>query len=194
MNINKLNKLNKEIIDKMQFLDYEIEKSKETAQLVNNVKQTMLDKELLVAKSSLIKTYEMALQHDCFHDIITENEVEKTVTIAFLPYSTSSNQVLCGIQKFDKININLNFKVYKNFYITRLLFHKTMTKTEYIEWSLKKRYQNMKIKKAIFNEVQKDLDDNNYSLLKDSDLYNFNVEFFSKELPLVKFKFTDLVE
>jgi hypothetical protein len=40
--------------------------------------------------------------------------------------------------------------------------------------------------------VQKDLGDNYYSLLKDSDLIEPNEDFLSKELPLVKFKFTDL--
>jgi hypothetical protein len=48
------------------------------------------------------------------------------------------------------------------------------------------------LRKAIFNEIQKDLDKNHYSLLKDSDLIEPNTEFFSKDLPLVKFKFTDL--
>jgi hypothetical protein len=141
-----------------------------------------------------LDTFEMALKHDCYHDIISRNEVDKTVTIAFLPISTSDNIVPCGTQKFNKIHVNINLKGYKTFYITRLLFHKTMTVDEYNQWVIdsQKWYQDLKLRTAIFNEIQKDLDANHYSLLKDSDLHVWNVEFFSKELPLVKFKFTEL--
>ena len=42
---------------------------------------------------------------------------------------------------------------------------------EYNQWVLEsqKWYKDPKLRKAIFNEIQKDLDDNHYSLLKDSD-------------------------
>ena len=40
-------------------------------------------------------------------------------------------------------------------------------------------------------KVQKDLEVNQYSILKDTDIIQPKVEFFSKELPLTKFKFTD---
>jgi hypothetical protein len=78
-----------------------------------------------------VDTFEMALKHDCYHDIIARNAIENTVIIAFLPITTSSNIVLCGIQEFNKIFVNINLKGYKTFYITRLLFHKTMTLNEY---------------------------------------------------------------
>jgi hypothetical protein len=78
-----------------------------------------------------LDTFEKALEHDCYHDIIARNEIENTVTVAFLPITTSSNIILCGIQEFNKIHVNINLKGYKTFYITRLLFHKTMTMDEY---------------------------------------------------------------
>jgi hypothetical protein len=77
----------------------------------------------------VLYTYKTALKHYSFHDIISSNEVEDTVTIAFLPISTSSKKISCGIQKFDKILTYSNGFI--NIYTTRLLFHKTMTKTEY---------------------------------------------------------------
>lgn len=144
--------------------------------------------------NSYLNTFKQALRHDCFSDIILSNEIEKTVTVAFLPISTSYNKVPCGIQHFNKIHVKINLKGYKTFYITRLLFHKTMTIDEYNKWILESQqwYQDTKLRTAIFNEIQKDLENNSYSLLKDSDLINPNVEFLNKELPLVKFKFTDL--
>jgi hypothetical protein len=90
-----------------------------------------------------VKTFKQALKHDCYHDIIARNEVENTVTVAFLPISTSNNIVPCGIQNFNKIYVNINLKDYKKFYITRLLFHKTMTVLESNIW-----YQDKKIKKS----------------------------------------------
>ena len=136
-------------------------------------------------------TFRKALEHDCFYDIISKND-NGTLTIAFLPFSTSQNEVLCGLQRFDKIHLLSNYN--KKFYITRILFHKIMTKAEFEKWETesKRWYQDLKLRKIIFDEVQKDLDANKYSLLKDTDLVKSNLEFFSKELPLVKFKFTDL--
>lgn len=121
-------------------------------------------------------TFKEALKHDCFYDIINQNN--ETVTIAFLPISTSENKVSCGLQKFNKIHLLTNYN--KKFYITRILFHKTMTKEEFEKWEANSKlwYQ--------------DLTNNNYSLLKDTDLVKSNLGFFTKELPLVKFKFTDL--
>jgi hypothetical protein len=78
-----------------------------------------------------VDTFKQALKHDCFSDIISSNNIDKTVTIAFLPISTSNNKVICGTQKFNKIYININLKGYKDFYITRLLFHKTMSVNDY---------------------------------------------------------------
>jgi hypothetical protein len=52
----------------------------------------------------------------------------------------------------------------------------------------------MQLRRQLFNEIQKDLSFNEYSLLRDEDLLNPKVEFFTKDLPLIKFKFTDLVE
>jgi len=73
----------------------------------------------------------MALKHDCYHDIISRNDIENKITVAFLPISTSKNIVTCGIQKFNKVHVNINLRGYKTFYITRLLFHKIMTVDEY---------------------------------------------------------------
>jgi hypothetical protein len=74
-----------------------------------------------------------------------------------------------------------------------------MTRIEYNKWidETNTKYQfksDINARKIIFAEVQKDLEENNYSILKDTDLIEFNVEFFTKELPLIKFKFTDFVE
>ena len=168
-------------------------------QIKNLIAVTSLhnNKDLTIVKDiflSYLNTFDRALHHDCFNDVISRNEADNTVTVAFLPISTSNNIVSCGVQKFDKVYININLKGYKTFYITRLLFHKTMTVDEYHKWvkDSQKWYQDPKLRKAIFNEVQKDLDKNSYSLLKDSDLIKPNIDFCTKELPLVKFKFTDL--
>jgi hypothetical protein len=58
-----------------------------------------------------------------------ENEQEKTVTIIFLPISTSDKKLLCGIHKFNKIFVYSN--EIKNYYTSRILFQKTMTRIEY---------------------------------------------------------------
>jgi hypothetical protein len=78
-----------------------------------------------------VKTFKKALEHDCYHDIVSRNDIENKVTVAFLPISTSGYKVLCGTQNFDKIHVNISLKGYKTFYITRLLFHKTMPVDEY---------------------------------------------------------------
>ena len=168
---------------------------KQVNKYMNIKKEISTDNLLLqnILNKSLI-TFKKAVEHDCYHDIIARNEIDKTVTVAFLPISTSDSTVSCGIQKFNKIFVNINLKGYKKFYITRLLFHKTMPVNEYNKWVIdsKKWYQDPKLRKALFNEIQRDLDNNHYSLLKYSDLINPNAEFLSKELPLVKFKFTEL--
>ena len=135
------------------------------------------------------RTFKKALEHDYFYDVISKND--ENVTINFLPISTSSNKVLCGIQKFDKIHLFTNTN--KNFYITRILFNITMSREDFIKWEAesKFRFQNLKVKKILFEKIQKDLDANNYSILKDKDLDESNLDFFTKELPLVKFKFTE---
>ena len=71
-----------------------------------------------------------------------------------------------------------------------------MTKEEFVEWELKSNlwYQDKIFRKQIFNEIQKDLELNQYSLLKDSDFKESNIEFFTNDLPKEKYKFTDLVE
>lgn len=124
-----------------------------------------------------------------FYDVISKND--ENVTIIFIPITTSSNKVLCGIQKFDKINLFTNGL--KDFYLTRLLFQKTMSREDFIKWELESKnwYQDFKFRKKLFNEVQKDLEVNQYSILRDTDIIQPKVEFFSKELPLTKFKFTD---
>jgi hypothetical protein len=70
-----------------------------------------------------------------------------------------------------------------------------MTKQQFVEWENDQKFKyegDKNARKLIFNEIQEDLDKNHYSLLKDSDLTKLNTEFFTKELPLVKFRFTDL--
>jgi hypothetical protein len=79
-----------------------------------------------------------------------------------------------------------------NFYITRLLFQKTMDWSDYNNWVNSIKYEGDKnARKIIFNEIQKDLDTNKYSILKDTDILDLNTEIFTKELPLIKYKFTD---
>jgi len=51
----------------------------------------------------------------------------------------------------------------------------------------------MKFRKNLFNEIQKDLNQNPYSLLKEENLLNFNLQFFTNELPKISFKFSELV-
>jgi hypothetical protein len=147
--------------------------------------------EVLVKNSYILShiTYKKALEHDCFNDIISRDEADKTVIIAFLPFSTSNNEILCVIQKFDKIHLLKNGL--KNFYITRIIFHQTITEDNFIKWekTSKLRYQDIKFRKSLFYEIQKDLENNHYSVLKDSDFAELNIEFFNKELPLIKFKF-----
>jgi hypothetical protein len=103
-----------------------IKKGEEINKLIQvNTLDSLAKKNLFISK----KAFKRALLHYCFYDIINENEA--TVTIAFLPISTSDNIVSCGIQKFDKVFVYSNG--YKEFYITRLLFHKTMTKQQFVE-------------------------------------------------------------
>jgi hypothetical protein len=83
------------------------------------------------ALNQFLITFKKALEHDCYHDIISRNEINNEITVAFLPISTSRYKVSCGAQKFNKIHVNINLKGYKTFYITRLLFHKTMPVDEY---------------------------------------------------------------
>ena len=87
----------------------------------------------------LFETYKMALKHDCFHDVISKNE-NGTLTIAFLPITTSENPIYCGIQKFGKIHINSNIKGYKTIYISRVLYHKTMSVEDYNKWVLESKF------------------------------------------------------
>ena len=140
---------------------------------------------------SVKKTFKMALKHYCVSDVI--NETDKTVTVIFLPITTSHTTLSCGIQKFEKIHTYSN--EFKDFYITRLLFQKTMTRSNYNAWLNSTGYNfkgDVKARQIIFDCIQKDLDLNEYSILKDSDIMEPNPEFFSKELPLIKYKFTDL--
>ena len=38
-----------------------------------------------------VKMFKKALEHDCFNDIISRNDIENKVTVAFLPISTSDS-------------------------------------------------------------------------------------------------------
>jgi hypothetical protein len=82
----------------------------------------ILSRVTLTGKNSHIisqKAFSKALEHDCFYDVIKEDD--KFITIAFLPFSISP----------DKVHLLTNGL--KNFYITRILFHKTMTKKEFVK-------------------------------------------------------------
>ena len=106
-------------------MDTEVAKVKNIEKIINKA----FDE--LAAKKSLIqsqKTFKKALEHDCIYDIISKNE--ETVTIAFLPITTSENPIYCGIQKFEKIPMNISLKGYKTIYISRVLYHTIMTKEE----------------------------------------------------------------
>ena len=64
-----------------------------------------------------------------------------------------------------------------------------------INWVNSTEYKykgDVNVRKIIFEKIQKDLDNNQYSVLKDSDILEPNTVAFTKELPLMKFKFTEL--
>ena len=174
-----------------------VKKSKNIEVIIKKAEfEAILIKELEAKKLCNLSqnAYKKALKHDCFYDVIKEDD--KNVTVAFLPFSTSPDIILCGSEKFNKVHLLTNGL--KSFYITRILYHKTMTKEEFIKWKVESKmwYQDKNFRKQLFNEIQKDLEKNPYSLLKDSDLNinYFNVAFFTNNLPKVKFKFTDFVE
>ena len=164
-----------------------IEKIKKEAEKSNAVLNEIAKKSYMISK----ETYYMSLRHDCFYDVIDIKE--GIYTVAYVPFSTSKNIVFCGIQQFDKIAISSSFNKYINFYTIRIIFHKKMTEKEFLKWEAdrKSRYQDMQLRKMLFNNIQKDLEENNYSLLREEDLHESNIEFFTKELPLIKFKFTN---
>lgn len=70
-----------------------------------------------------------------------------------------------------------------------------MTEAQYLEWeaSAKSRHQDFYLRKSLFNWIQQDLDKNQYSLLRDTDLIESNISFLINDISLIKFKFTDLV-
>jgi hypothetical protein len=124
--------------DKINFENQNIKKGEEIELVIKNstqIEQKEVDSNVnleLTGKNSHItsqKAFNKALEHDCFYDIIKEDD--KNVTIAFLPFSTSTEKVLCGLEKFDKVHLLTNGL--KNFYITRILFHKTITKEEFVK-------------------------------------------------------------
>lgn len=124
--------------DKIIFENQNIKKGEEIELVIKNStqieqKEVNLNANLeLTGKNSHIisqKAFSKALEHDCFYDVIKEDE--KFITIAFLPFSTSPEKVLCGLERFDKVHLLTNGL--KSFYITRILFHKTMTKKEFVK-------------------------------------------------------------
>ena len=183
-------KFNTNIGEAISFTSNEIKKGEETNAFIQNNFNNQKSLNIFnISKNAYIK----ALRHYCFYDIILEDEMH--VTIKFLPISTSDKKVLCGLHKFNKVFVYSNGC--KNFYITRILFQKTMSKEDFNKWINNKEYLfqgDINARKIIFNEVQKDLDKNQYSLLKDSDLKESNIDFFTSDLPKVKFKFTDFIE
>lgn len=193
-------KVNKEKIEPLKFatkmdsFNFSIKKGKEIEVVVQKAEfnakaffEVTAHKSFNTSKN----TFEWALMHDVFYDVIKEDG--DNIIIAFLPFSTSNRKVLCGLEKFDKVHLLTNGL--KDFNITRILFYITMTKKDFIKWEAdsKLRYQDLAFRKQLFNEVQKDLDKNLYSLLKDSDLQESNVEFFTNDLPKINFKFSDFV-
>jgi hypothetical protein len=149
-------------------------KKDETNQLLLDVQN---DTRKFVVKSKFIEIFRRAEDHHCIYDVLTQDQ--NTVTIIFLPISTSPKRISCGSQKFYKIQTYSNGL--KTFYTTRLLFQKTMSKDTYNEWIIENANYEDKgdknARKIIFNEIQKDLDTNKYSILKDTDIKDFNVEF-----------------
>ena len=201
-----LNKLvenkNVEFKDILKTINLDLEKSQEIKCLIEDTKEVNCN----LANKSLSKleyTYKRALHHYCFSDIISQNE--DTVTIVFLPISTSNRSISCGIQSFDKIYLytklsNEHTKNETNFYITRLLFYKKMSLEDYHKWvneNNTKFESDFKIRNQdrmfIFNEIQKDLRQNQYSVLRDSDILDPKMDFLVKKLPLTDFEFTDLI-
>ena len=67
-----------------------------------------------------------------------------------------------------------------NFYITRLLFQKTMYRLDYDNWVNSTEYKykgDVNVRKIIFEKIQKDLDNNQYSVLKDSDILDIRTKY-----------------
>lgn len=101
--------------EKLEFMEFSRKKSQEINRLIkvadpsidldtNELLKSMAHKSFLISQD----TFRMALKHDCFYDIIkNENGI---LTIAFLPFSTSSNKVLCGHQQFENFFIKLDIK------------------------------------------------------------------------------------
>lgn len=177
---------NTDFENKLSLSAKNIKKGQEIEQVIKESQQLILQKSINLASI----TFGRALRHYCFYDII--NEDKDKITIIFLPITTSDKKILCGIQKFDKVLMYSN--EVNNFYITRLLFQKTMNRSDYDQWvtSTNKYEGNINVRKIIFNKIQKDLDINQYSVIKDTDILDSTSDTFTKELPLIKFKFTDL--
>jgi hypothetical protein len=113
-------------IENINSVESSIKKGEEINKLIQvNTLDALVRHNLLLSK----KAFKKALLHYCYYDIINKNN--NTVTIAFLPISTSDNIVPCGNQKFDKVFVYSNGTI--DIYITRLLFHKTMTKQQFVE-------------------------------------------------------------
>src|ERR1700761_2106994 len=105
---------------KQKIIPDNIKKSEEIKQSITDA---TVKPDINIAYNRAFNTFKMALKHYCFYDFIDKKTEE--VTIIFLPISTSNNRLLCGIQRFEKIHTYSN--ELKSFYITRLLFQKTMT-------------------------------------------------------------------
>ena len=164
-----------------------IKKGEEIEQAIKESQQRVIQKSIYLASM----TFKRALRHYCIYDIL--NEDKDKITIIFLPITTSDKKILCGIQKFDKVLMYSN--EINSFYITRLLFQKTMSRSDYNQWvnTIKYKYEgDINARKVIFDKIQKDIDINQYSIIKDTDILDTTSDTFTKELPLMKFKFTDL--
>jgi hypothetical protein len=106
-----------------------VTKSKEIENTIQQANSIALVKNVKNSYNISNENFKMAVKHECFYDVISEND--GNVTIIFLPITTSSNRVLCGIQKFDKIHLFKNGL--KHFYLTRLLYQKTMSREDFIK-------------------------------------------------------------
>ena len=104
---------------------------------ISNIKKVEIDKVIQVAndttkqisKKSLEEKFKRAESHYTVHDVLSEDK--DTVTIIFLPITTSHKKISYGLQKFDTLYMHSNGL--KNFYTTRILYQKTMTKDFYNE-------------------------------------------------------------
>ena len=132
--------------------------------------------------NAAIDTFLWGLKNPCLHDIISEND--NKLKIIFLPITTSPSKIEYGngIQTFDTILV-FSSDEFKKIHNSNSIL---LSEENYLDWVKNKDQVDQIVSKMIFNKVQQDLEEHNYSILKDTDFVELNLEFFTKELPCIK--------